>query len=59
MVTVSSITFLVSEGKFDRLIYKLTTVTNYQAYQIYITCIRLSEVVSFYCMVICHLHCYN
>jgi len=24
----------------------------YQAYQIYITCIRLSEVVSFYCMVI-------
>ena len=29
----------------------------YQAYQIHITCIRLSEVVSFYCMVICHLHC--
>ena len=28
-VTVSSITFRVSEGKFDRLIYKLTTVTNY------------------------------
>jgi len=26
---VSSITFIVSEGKFDRLIYKLTTVTNY------------------------------
>jgi len=28
-VTVSSITFRGSEGKFDRLIYKLTTVTNY------------------------------
>ena len=28
-VTVSSITFIVSEGKFDRLINKLTTVTNY------------------------------
>jgi len=28
-VTVSSITFRVSEGKFDRLTYKLTTVTNY------------------------------
>jgi len=26
---VSSITFHVSEGKFDRLINKLTTVTNY------------------------------
>ena len=28
-ITVSSITFIVSEGKFDRLINKLTTVTNY------------------------------
>ena len=28
----------------------------YQAYQIRISCIILSEVVLFYCMVVCHLH---